>query len=356
MYHGIVAELAGKSAEHGPTFLGEDFVGWRTALVVAIPAAMLYEVAMALTRKMTLRLPFLILKFARLGMPKAEWEYQGQEWKAELWSILENRDRHWFLRFIDGMTFAIPLAAGGGFLAAKASVKAGLQNRSARRPKRGRHAAPTSAVEIAMRAGVAGGMALMVAVAGAYLMWFAMGAGAMAAFITLILVIRSSYRQHKMNRLLFKRPAEGRVILASPPGSARPRYRGLIAHRLLDVPANERRRIPVGVQMRDWNPDVTSCEDYVISTLKKYLGLRPTLSRRLIEGGRVFPIFDGFDELPSERRAAAIDELNRQWVGRPLFITCRQNEARHLSGLEGADGFTYLPAPARSVAPCCGKR
>ncbi|WP_406321826.1 hypothetical protein [Streptomyces sp. NBC_00519] len=157
----LLGLLASKAAEHGPTFLGEDLVGWRTALIAAIPAAVAYEVAMALTRKMTLRLPFLILMFARLGMPKAEWEYQGREWKAELWDYLGNRNRHWFLRFIDGMTFAIPLAAGGARLAAKATANAGLRHRAERAPQRGRHAARGRTARFAMRVGVAGGVLSM---------------------------------------------------------------------------------------------------------------------------------------------------------------------------------------------------
>ncbi|MFE0179083.1 hypothetical protein ACFWZ2_42935 [Streptomyces sp. NPDC059002] len=136
-----VAELASKTDEHGPMFLGHDVEGWSVALIAAILAAVFYEVIMALTRGMTLRLPFLILKFARLAMPKEDWEYQGPEWEAELWNYLGDRNHHWFLRFIDGMTFAIPLAAGGARHAAQASRKAARGPRPARAPKRGRHAA-----------------------------------------------------------------------------------------------------------------------------------------------------------------------------------------------------------------------
>ncbi|RPE39804.1 hypothetical protein EDD90_2822 [Streptomyces sp. Ag109_O5-1] len=200
MHHGIVAELASKTAEHGSTFLGEDFVGWRTALIVAIPAAVIYELTMALTRKMSLRLPFLILKLARFGTPKEEWEYQSQEWKAELWNILGDRERHWFLRFIDGMTFAIPLAVGGARLSAKASVKAGLKPRDAKGPKHAaRHAArrrPTTT--IAARAGVASGVLGMVAAGAASqqqastvtapsLMWWAVGI--LGALIIVLMIV-----------------------------------------------------------------------------------------------------------------------------------------------------------------------
>ncbi|MER6633521.1 hypothetical protein ABT301_35810 [Streptomyces sp. NPDC000987] len=170
MHPGIVAALASETAEHGTTFLGEDIVGWRIALIAALPAAVLYEMTMALTRKMTLRLPFLILKLARLGMSKAEWERQGSEWVAELWSVLGDRDRHWFLRFVDGMSFAIPLAVGGARRAATVSVKAGLRLKALRVPKRGRHAAAgPSVLTIAKRIVEACVVVYVMSAAGAHL-------------------------------------------------------------------------------------------------------------------------------------------------------------------------------------------
>ncbi|MGW2074220.1 hypothetical protein ACWCPK_38265 [Streptomyces sp. NPDC001953] len=117
-----IAALAGNAAEYGPTFLGEDLVGWRTALIAAIPAAIIYEIAMALTRRVTLRLPFLVLSMTRLGVPKKEWEHQYAEWRAELWFILRDSEKHWLARFGRGMAFAVPLAAGGARGAARAAA------------------------------------------------------------------------------------------------------------------------------------------------------------------------------------------------------------------------------------------
>ncbi|SED10363.1 hypothetical protein SAMN05216532_3444 [Streptomyces sp. 2231.1] len=118
----VVAVLASKATEHGPTFLGEDLVGWRTALIAAIPAALLYEIGISLTRKVTLRLPFLVLYTARIGVPKQDWKYQYSEWRAELWFILRDRETHWLARFAKGMIFAAPLALGGAKRAARAAA------------------------------------------------------------------------------------------------------------------------------------------------------------------------------------------------------------------------------------------
>lgn len=118
-----VVMLASKATEHGATFLGEDLVGWRTALIAAVPAAIIYEVAMALARKVTLRLPFLVLYAARIGVSRDDWQRVYAEWKAELWFILRDRDMHWLTRFVTGMRFAIPLALGGARETVKAEAK-----------------------------------------------------------------------------------------------------------------------------------------------------------------------------------------------------------------------------------------
>lgn len=114
-----VFALATKATEHGATFLGEDLVGWRTALIAAIPAAIIYEIAMALARKITLRLPFLVLQMARAGVRADDWHPMYAEWRAELWFLLRDRDAHWLVRFFNGMRFSIPLALGGARRTAK---------------------------------------------------------------------------------------------------------------------------------------------------------------------------------------------------------------------------------------------
>jgi hypothetical protein len=118
------AGLLASGAQHGPTFLGEDLVGWRTALIAAIPAAIAYEMVMALTRKITLRIPFLILYIAKIGLSKEDWGRLHAEWKAELWFILRDGDTHWLIRFITGMRYSVPLAFGGARLTASASGEA----------------------------------------------------------------------------------------------------------------------------------------------------------------------------------------------------------------------------------------
>ncbi len=65
------AVFLASGAESGPTFLGEDLVAWRTSIVAAAVAAVIYELAMAVTRKITLRLPFLVLYLGRITITRA---------------------------------------------------------------------------------------------------------------------------------------------------------------------------------------------------------------------------------------------------------------------------------------------
>ncbi|MFE0477369.1 hypothetical protein ACFW2V_37835 [Streptomyces sp. NPDC058947] len=56
---------------HGGTFIGHDINGWTVAMICAIIAAYIYEMTMALLRKVPLRIPFVVLQFARMQVPKA---------------------------------------------------------------------------------------------------------------------------------------------------------------------------------------------------------------------------------------------------------------------------------------------
>ncbi|MBK3564534.1 hypothetical protein [Streptomyces sp. MBT62] len=119
-----VLELAGAAAEHGQTFLGEDFNGWRVATVVGVVIPIVWELTMALTRQVTLRAPFLVLYIAWFTTPKEEWKPLYKLWKAELWAILNTPGKHWLVRFLKGMVFAVPLACGGARATAIASMVA----------------------------------------------------------------------------------------------------------------------------------------------------------------------------------------------------------------------------------------
>ncbi|MDX3345911.1 hypothetical protein PV387_03525 [Streptomyces sp. ME02-6987-2C] len=121
---------ASATTGHGFTLLDHDVNGWTVALVVAVVAAFIYEAIMALTRMVTLRIPFLVLYLARITTPKRDWFNLFSGWKGELWAILRNREKHWFLRFCKGMAFATPLALGAARVTAKAATPSPARQRT----------------------------------------------------------------------------------------------------------------------------------------------------------------------------------------------------------------------------------
>lgn len=78
---------------------------------------------MTVTRRVTLRLPFLILYLTRIDMSHDVWKRLHREWVAELHSVLGDRGTPWTKQFLDGLRFAVPLALGGARLAARAEAE-----------------------------------------------------------------------------------------------------------------------------------------------------------------------------------------------------------------------------------------
>ncbi|MFE0402841.1 hypothetical protein ACFW19_13230 [Streptomyces nigra] len=105
-------DLASTAATQGFVLFGHDIDGWTVALIAAGIAAVVYEVVMALTKMVTLRIPFLVLQIARLVTPKSVRADLYKKWKADLWYILRS-DGLWITKFIRGMWFALQLAFYG---------------------------------------------------------------------------------------------------------------------------------------------------------------------------------------------------------------------------------------------------
>ncbi|MFB8776284.1 NACHT domain-containing protein [Streptomyces broussonetiae] len=151
-----------------------------------------------------------------------------------------------------------------------------------------------------------------------------------------------------LERLLVKDPANARIAILGAPGTGKTLGSRLFAHRLLEESGADEWRVPVWIEMRRWDPVTVSCDGLIADVMTRRLGLSLKLTRNLIHSGRVFPIFDGFDEIDSDRRLAAVRELNRQWSGRPMLITCRDDEQAGLAMLDDAAdiGRTFLPGPS----------
>ena len=95
------------AAEHAWRLFGADGHEWVVGIVAAVVVAPLYDLAASAAGKATIRLPFLILRLARLQMSKDAWRVEYREWKAELWEVLHEKDRSWLERFGKGLWWSI---------------------------------------------------------------------------------------------------------------------------------------------------------------------------------------------------------------------------------------------------------
>ncbi|MFJ9947406.1 hypothetical protein [Kitasatospora sp. NPDC091207] len=93
--------------------LGEDLVGWRTALVAAAMAAVLLELTTAAVRRALRRLPGALLTvLVRPQLPGAAWIRLKPGWEGELARRLApGPDRR--RRLLGAVRFVLALASGG---------------------------------------------------------------------------------------------------------------------------------------------------------------------------------------------------------------------------------------------------
>ncbi|KFG01311.1 hypothetical protein IQ62_08640 [Streptomyces scabiei] len=117
----IVPNLSASAAgtgTNGFVWIGHDLDGWIVVLIAAVVGAFIYEMIMALTRAVTLRIPFLFLRVSRLSVPKELRAELYARWESELWYILDPAGKGWFarllfVRFVAGMIYAVPITLFG---------------------------------------------------------------------------------------------------------------------------------------------------------------------------------------------------------------------------------------------------
>ncbi len=125
--------------------------------------------------------------------------------------------------------------------------------------------------------------------------------------------------------------------------------------------------VPVIFSLGSWNPTTTSLRDWLIGRLiRDHPGLAAsgtdwsTLAAALVSAGRVLPVLDGFDEIATGQRRAALRALNATTL--PLLLTSRVTEyteavaetgvltsaaAIELTDLTLTDLDNYLPRTTR---------
>ncbi|GIH27471.1 hypothetical protein Aph01nite_57810 [Acrocarpospora phusangensis] len=85
--------------------------------------------------------------------------------------------------------------------------------------------------------------------------------------------------------------------------------------------------VPVLFQAASWDPFRENFEDWIIRVLASdYYNGQERFARALVVHRLIIPILDGLDEIPDNRRAFAIGELNKIAVTDPFIATSRVRE------------------------------
>ena len=104
--------------------------------------------------------------------------------------------------------------------------------------------------------------------------------------------------------------------------------------------------VPVLFSLASWNPSRQGLRDWLVDQLiTHYPGLRepaPSVGREslsraraLLDDGFIFPVLDGFDEIPGELWALALDMINEAMRDHGLVLSSRVKEFRRAVNPEG---------------------
>jgi tetratricopeptide (TPR) repeat protein len=163
------------------------------------------------------------------------------------------------------------------------------------------------------------------------------------------------------------------LVVLGEPGAGKSVLAMLLTLRLIEDP-EARQPVPVLLPIASWNPTVELPQEFVARRLGEeyeFLAERGAHGRSvaelLVAQGRVLPVLDGLDELPTEWHCRALEALYRfSAAGRPLIVACRSQEYEQAVIRSGvvlsraavveidpidavqAIAFLSVPAPGRS--------
>ncbi|GAA3460880.1 NACHT domain-containing protein [Saccharothrix longispora] len=124
-----------------------------------------------------------------------------------------------------------------------------------------------------------------------------------------------------------------RMVFLGEPGAGKSTTVMLLTLGMLDRHADGS-PVPFLLPLSTWDPDEEDVRTWMTRRLyEDHPALRNTelygsyAGDLLVEQRRVFPVLDGLDQIPADRRADAVDRINRAFPHTvPLVLTCRTDE------------------------------
>lgn len=136
----------------------------------------------------------------------------------------------------------------------------------------------------------------------------------------------------EITEVFLERVPTRRLVILGGPGAGK----SMLLIRLLLALTDVRTQggpVPVLFSLASWNPEEQTLESWMAERLQRdYSGLgapetRHAVGAALLERRLIWPLLDGFDEIPEPFRARALDAVNSALPpGRPLVLTSRLKE------------------------------
>ncbi|WP_238412609.1 NACHT domain-containing protein [Saccharothrix deserti] len=148
-----------------------------------------------------------------------------------------------------------------------------------------------------------------------------------------------------------------RMVFLGDPGAGKSTTAMLLTIGLLDRHPDG--PVPFLLPLSTWNPNAEDVRTWMTRRLyEDHPALRNTelygsyAADLLVEQRRVFPVLDGLDQIPRERRADALDRINRAFPGsQPLVLTSRTEEfAEAGTPIAGAHVVQLQPLDHEEIA------
>ncbi|MFI6986496.1 hypothetical protein ACIBSV_49215 [Embleya sp. NPDC050154] len=107
-------DLSIASPGGAPTFLGATEPEWVAGIIVGIVMSVTVEVLKVATKRIGTSLPFVLLRLAKISMPRDQRSWYADVWVPELHELLTREGTGRWSRYRRGLGYALALAFGGG--------------------------------------------------------------------------------------------------------------------------------------------------------------------------------------------------------------------------------------------------